>query len=69
MLNKYYSWSHIRPTTIPLEEIMDKKIKDAAKSVVKKVKSEEKGLLKEDKKLDKRVETAESKLRKMKKPC
>jgi len=48
---------------------MDKKIKDSTKKVVKAVKNEEKGLLKEDRKLDARVETAESKLRKMKKPC
>jgi len=48
---------------------MDKVIKKAASKIVKKVKSEEKGLLNADKKIDKRVETAESKLRKMKKGC
>ena len=48
---------------------MDKKIKSSEKAIGKTVKGEFKGLLKEDKKLDKRVETAEGKLRKMKKGC
>ena len=48
---------------------MDKKLKSSEKKIEKNVKGEFKGLLKEDKKLDKRVETAESKLRKMKKGC
>jgi len=76
MLDKYHSWSHLKPTLISLEEIMHKKIKKAESKIEKKidksektVKGEFKGLLKEDKKLDQRVETAESKLRKMKKGC
>ncbi len=48
---------------------MDKVIKKAAKKIEKVEKKEFKGLLKEDRKLDKRVETAEGKLRKMKKGC
>lgn len=48
---------------------MDAKLKKSEKQIGKTVKGEFKGLLKEDKKLDKRVETAESKLRKMKKGC
>lgn len=48
---------------------MDKKIKDSGKKIVKEVKGEVKGLLKADKAVDKRLETAENKARKMKKPC
>lgn len=48
---------------------MDKKLKKSEKVIGKTVKGEFKGLLKEDKKLDQRVDSAEGKLRKMKKGC
>ena len=48
---------------------VDKKLKSSENKIEKNVKGEFKGLLKEDHKIDRRLETAESKLRKMKKGC
>jgi len=42
MLDKYHSWSHLKPTLISLEEIMHKKIKKAESKIEKKIDKSEK---------------------------